>query len=175
MKSAGLMLFLMLMLCSCLCANAQTLTPAEPITTPPAVVVMYKLTDGSFVLTIDGKQYRAFDSETVRELAKAKVDRESLTEIVAALKDQVKALEAIKTIDEKILADKDKLIANKDAEIANLDGMLTSANDMAFKAMDLAAGYQRAAKTGRVVAVLNSPYFKVFSLIIPPLLTVLSK
>jgi hypothetical protein len=138
----------------------------------PTATVTARLSNGGWVVTIcaDGKceEQQSLPPAKVRELLTIKAERDSFAAQLAAVKEQVAILERIKAID-------DRIEANQAEEIKRCDAALTSANNLVFEAMELADGYRKGARTGKLVAVLNSPYVKIFSLIIPPLAAALSK
>lgn len=69
-----------MMLCVATC-NAQA-----------AVSLVERLGDGSFVVSVDGREYRALGPEKMRELAKQKIDLETATKINTELTRQVEIL-----------------------------------------------------------------------------------
>jgi hypothetical protein len=151
----------MLLWCARLC-NAQD---------APTATVTARLSNGAYVVTIcDGAciEHQALPPAKVRELLTIKAERESLAAQLQAVREQVAILEKIKATDERIAA-------NQAKEIAELSRMLEATNGRLFEAMDLVNDYQRAAKVGRLVSVLNSPYVRVLMTLAPIAASVLAK
>lgn len=95
---------------------------AAQYSAPPASA---RLDDGSFIVLLEGTEHRAFNAETMRNLLKLKAERDSLSEQNNALKDQVTALEQIRSLD-------DKIASNYEERIEMLDEMCNSCDDVRF-------------------------------------------
>lgn len=162
----------MLLSCARLCSAQdapQTITEAPAA---PTAIVTARLSNGAYVVTIceAGQciEHQAIPPAKVRELLTIKAERESLAAQLQAVKEQVVILEKIKATDERIAA-------NQAKEIEGLNRMLEATNARLFEAMDLVSDYQRAAKVGRLVSVLNSPYVRVLMTLAPIAASVLAK
>jgi hypothetical protein len=131
----------------------------------PNIETVRQLPDGNWLLRVNGEERQTINLEQKRLMLTTQAERDSFALQIAALKDQVKAFEAIKAIDEKITA-------NQAAMIARQDAWLESSGKLVFELQDALEAYRKAAKVGKIANALNHPAWKIGAAIAPFLIGV---
>lgn len=126
----------------------------------PSIEVVRRLPDGNWLFRVDGVELQTITLEQKRLMLTTQAERDSFALQIAALKDQVKILEAIKDTDARIEA-------NQATQIARMDEMLTATNDVLLRTKDAADACRSAMKVGKVAGALNHPAVKIVALVLP--------
>jgi polyphosphate kinase 2 (PPK2 family) len=144
-------------------------TSPLPLAIPtPLIETVRQLPDGNWLLRVNGEERQTINLEQKRLMLTTQAERDSFALQIAALKDQVKAFEAIKAIDEKITA-------NQAAMLARQDAWLESSGKLVFELQDALEAYRKAAKVGKVAAALNHPAWRIIATAAPILLGIVAR
>lgn len=134
----------------------------------PSIEVVRQLPDGNWLLRVNSEERQTITLEQKRLMLTTQAERDSLLVQKAALQDQVKILE-------QIVGTGKRIEANQAAQIARDEVMLTATNSVLLELRGLVDDYKRAAKVGKLTAILNNPAVKALQVVAPIVAAVLAR